>query len=134
MGRMKNMEYYERRLFGPVLQLVHESAAWQPAADIFLTEDKVYVVVEASGVDPRDMDVTYESGVLTVRGYRKHPAESKSPRSFIRMEIPHGHFERALEIPVRCDPETVCASYRDGLITIEAKIVKGDLAREIPIR
>jgi HSP20 family protein len=135
MANIKHIDFIERKLGGLSLRLVPEvSGTWQPAADVFLTEGHVVIVLEAAGAEPRNIDVTYETGRLIVRGYRQHPAEGKSPRSFVRMEIPHGYFERTFDIPVRCDAETISATYHDGLIVIEARIAKSELPREIPIR
>ncbi|MBN1809742.1 MAG: Hsp20/alpha crystallin family protein [Planctomycetes bacterium] len=113
---------------------LEKSCSWEPAADVFITDKRVVIILEAPGISVRDLDVTYEAGTIRVRGYRKHPAENLSPRSFVRMEIPYGFFERSFELPVRCVPDSVEATYKDGLVVIEAVLCRSDPVKEIPIR
>lgn len=108
-------------------------ASWQPPVDVFVTENKVVVVVEAAGIDASNMDVTYRDGTLVIRGYRPRPVQGYEPLSFVHMEIPHGFFERVVALPRECVEEQVSAVYRDGMIVIEAPFCEGDSRRRIPI-
>ena len=42
-----------------------------PAVDIYETEDSLVVEAELPGVDPKDIDMTVDEGVLTLKGERK---------------------------------------------------------------
>ena len=108
-------------------------ASWQPPVDVFVAEDKVVVVIEAAGIDASNMGVTYREGALVVRGYRPRPVQGHEPQSFVHMEIPHGFFERVVALPSRCIEEEISASYRDGMIVIEAPLCEGGSRRQIPI-
>ena len=49
---------------------------WLPAVDI-REEDKQFVLhADITGVDPKDIEVTMENGVLPVRGVRKAQTET----------------------------------------------------------
>src|SRR5580698_1697395 len=46
-------------------------AAWIPSVDIHQESDKFVVRADLPGVEPKDINVTAENGVLTVSGERK---------------------------------------------------------------
>lgn len=71
---------------------------WEPPADIFELGDELWVFVALPGVDPDRVDVTLESGVLTIAGERVIPPSCRRA-TVHRLEIPHGRFERNVELP-----------------------------------
>jgi HSP20 family protein len=109
------------------------SGAWQPPVDVFVTGEKVVIIIEAAGVDASNIDVTYDSGTLIVRGYRPRPVHGYEPKSFVHMEIPHGFFERRIALAMECDSDAVNATYVDGMIVVEAPLGKAARRKEIPI-
>lgn len=106
---------------------------WQPPVDVFITQDKVVIIVEAAGIDASNIDATYHSGTFVIRGYRPRPVQGYEPKSFVHMEIPHGFFERRISLPMQCDCDNVSATYRDGMIVVEAPLRQPPDRREIPI-
>ena len=44
------------------------SVSWVPRVDIHEEKDRFVVLADVPGVDPKDIDITAENGVLTVRG------------------------------------------------------------------
>lgn len=71
---------------------------WEPPVDIFETEAAVIVLVALPGVPPDQIQVELEGGLLRVSGIRPLPAELREA-GIQRLEIPHGRFERRLELP-----------------------------------
>ena len=71
---------------------------WQPPVDIFETPDSLWIVVALPGVEADRVEVTIEAGVLRVRGERALPQQFRQA-ALHRLEIPHGRFERSLELP-----------------------------------
>ena len=58
-------------LFGENVQ-----RGWMPAVDIYETEAREFVVkAELADVKREDINITFENGVLTVRGERKYENE-----------------------------------------------------------
>src|SRR5215475_7781552 len=47
------------------------SVAWVPRVDVHEEKDRFVVLASVPGVDPMDIDITAENGVLTVRGERR---------------------------------------------------------------
>ncbi|MCS6946233.1 MAG: Hsp20 family protein, partial [Steroidobacteraceae bacterium] len=56
------------------------TAAWIPPVDIFEYEDRFELFVDLPGVDPTDVDLTLEEGVLTVSGTRTDARAAESSK------------------------------------------------------
>ena len=101
----------------PELSDRHRGDRWQPALDVFETEDAVIVRVEIAGVRGEDLRVQVDGEVLRVSGARRVPAEPK-PGRLHRMEIAFGPFEREVRISLPFDRDGVAAHLEDGCLTI----------------
>ena len=73
-------------------------AGWEPPVDMFENERELVIVVAMPGVPRERIEVVDEPGALTVRGERPLPGQLRNAR-ILRMEIPHGHFERSIDLP-----------------------------------
>jgi len=78
-------------------------------------EDDRYVIrAELAGIDPeKDIEVTVESGYLTIRAERYDKAEDKH-----RTEFRYGTFTRTVSLPGIADEEHVTAAYDKGILTV----------------
>jgi HSP20 family protein len=82
-------------------QFFHRSPAtscWEAPCDIFETERTLTILIALPGVKPEAIEVSLSAGVLVVGGERPLPREMEEARIH-RIEIPHGHFERRIELP-----------------------------------
>ncbi|RJS91033.1 Hsp20/alpha crystallin family protein [Salinisphaera sp. Q1T1-3] len=72
---------------------------WEPPVDIFETTDAIYVIVALPGVSDATLsDLEVRGDTLYVAGQRQVPTPGE--RAVLhRLEIPHGHFERAITLP-----------------------------------
>lgn len=94
-----------------------EAVGWTPACDIFEDGDAVTVRVELAGVDPKEVSVRFENGVLTLRGERKlENAEHKE--NYHRIERCYGTFTRAFTLPGTVDPEKIRAESKNGVLSV----------------
>jgi HSP20 family protein len=64
-----------------------------------------------------DISVTFENGVLTLKGERKFEQETKK-ENYHRVERRHGTFSRSFTLPNTVDPSRISAAYKDGILTI----------------
>jgi HSP20 family molecular chaperone IbpA len=87
-----------QRLHRQFFHRAHTAPCWEAPVDIFETENALTIVIALPGVDPDQVQVTLSAGVLIVSGERPLPVESKTARIH-RLEIPHGHFQRRIELP-----------------------------------
>ncbi len=73
-------------------------ASWEPPVDVLETDDAVLILLALPGVDPEQVQIAIDGGVLIVTGERVLPEELH--RAIIhRLELPRGRFERRLELP-----------------------------------
>ena len=76
----------------------HVGPLWQAPIDVFENRDGLTILIALPGVELEHINVVLSAGVLVVRGERPLPSEVQTSR-ILRMEIPHGHFERRIELP-----------------------------------
>jgi HSP20 family protein len=76
----------------------HATPCWEAPCDIFETDHTLTIVIALPGVEVEQVRVTLSAGVLIVSGERPLPVELRAARIH-RLEIPHGHFERRIELP-----------------------------------
>jgi len=91
---------------------------WVPAVDIYETDDHAVVLkAELPELKREDINVTFENGVLTIKGERK--LENANTReNFQRVERRYGSFSRSFTLPNTVDPSGISASYKDGVLTV----------------
>jgi HSP20 family protein len=94
-----------------------ESVGWTPACDIYEDEEGVSLRFELAGVDPKDVDVRFENGVLTVKGERKLEREDKR-ENYHRVERSYGTFTRSFSLPGTVDAEKIRAESKNGVLAI----------------
>jgi len=94
------------------------TSSWIPAVDI-KEEDKRFVLhADLPGIDPKDIDVTMEKGVLTIKGERVVEKEEEEG-GYKRIERARGTFYRRFSLPDTADPEGIKASSKNGVLEVE---------------
>jgi len=83
------------------------------------TEDGTYVVrAELPGLDPdKDIDVTADSGVLTIRAERRE--EHEEPH---HSEFRYGSLTRSVTLPATADTKKITASYDNGILQVSVPL------------
>ena len=89
----------------------------EPALDMFERGGKVIVKAEMPGVDLKDVDVTIANGELRISGERKEEHEVKE-ENYYCSERTYGRIYRTVALPEGCDPESVTATMKDGVLEI----------------
>lgn len=92
-------------------------AAWTPRVDVKEEENRFVIRADVPGVDPKDIDITLEEGVLTLKGERKSEARSEQD-GWTRVERVVGSFSRCFTLPETVDAEGVCAQGQNGVLEI----------------
>ena len=92
---------------------------WMPLMDIEDGDEQLRLSFEIPGVNPDDVNVTVENGVLTVSGEKKFERETgNEQKGAYRVERRYGRFERSLTLPQSVDAEKVSAHYDNGVLTL----------------
>jgi len=93
------------------------TSAWTPAVDIREEETRFVIYADIPGVDPKDIEITMEQGVLTLRGER--PLEEENERKlYKRVERVRGTFYRRFGLPDTADAEKITASGKHGVLEV----------------
>ena len=95
------------------------TADWVPTVDINEYDDRFQLFVDVPGVDPKDVEITLETGVLTISGERYRQAEREGENVVSRRsERGNGKFFRRFILPDIVDAEKVKATDRFGVLEI----------------
>lgn len=88
-----------------------------PKIDVYKDGTHIYILIEAPGIDPRDVHISLQSRhQLIVRGTVQQP--SLSPETSILAERFHGEFERTIQLPEPTEPQLIQLNSYHGLIQI----------------
>jgi HSP20 family protein len=92
----------------------------RPRVDAWEENDVLVVAIALPGVNPDDVDVTYEKDQLVVSGefVTSPELEEESERDWLIRERPFGPFQRKFAVNVPLDIDSVTASYSDGILTL----------------
>jgi len=90
---------------------------WTPAVDIKEEKDHFLIKADIPGVDPKDIEVHMENGVLTIKGERE--SEKKEEREgYKRIERSRGCFYRRFTLPDSADADKINARSEHGVLQI----------------
>ena len=90
---------------------------WVPAVDIFEEKNRFVVRADLPGVNPADIEVDMEHGVLGLAGERA--AEERSELDGVaRFERISGRFLRRFTLPETADAEGITAKSSNGILEI----------------
>ena len=93
------------------------SVSWIPHVDIREEAERFVVVADLPGVEAKDISVTAEKGVLTVRGERRSEKKSTA-EGYERVERASGTFLRRFTLPESADAEAIKATHVNGVLEI----------------
>ena len=91
--------------------------AFVPAVDIYDTAKAVVVETALPGVDPNEVKVVVEKGVLTISGEHKKEREVEE-KNYYRKEVRSGSFYREVVLPTAVLESEVEAVFADGMLKI----------------
>ena len=91
---------------------------WNPVVDIYENEGSFVIAAEIPGVDKKDIEIEVKDRVLMLTGERSSESETKDG-DYHRRERCHGRFKRAFSLPENVDPDTIEASFKEGVLKLE---------------
>ena len=109
------------------------TSGWRPAVDIKEEKNCFLIVADVPGINPKDIEITMENGVLTVKGERHLDAED-SDENYKRVERMHGTFYRRFSLPDTADGERIEAKGSNGVLEITIPKHEKVLPRRIEVK
>ena len=90
---------------------------WVPAVDIIEEKERFVLRADVPGVDPADIEVSMDAGVLSIAGQRLQEARDEDA-GLQRMERASGRFFRRFSLPDTADAENIKAQCRNGILEV----------------
>lgn len=110
------------QLFDPSHQLVEDSSMvetshWAPAVDIKEESTNFTLFADIPGVDPKDIEISMENGILTIKGERAE-TRTEENEGYTRIERSKGSFYRRFALPDTADADKITAEGKHGVLRI----------------
>jgi HSP20 family molecular chaperone IbpA len=106
-------------------------AAFIPRADIYETEDAVYLVCDLPGVSEDSVDITLEENVLTINGYVDFTPPEDYQLAYAEYRV--GDYQRRFALSNEIDQNQIEANLKDGVLRLTLPKAKPE-SRKISIQ
>lgn len=106
---------------------------WSPAVDIRESEEGYTIEAEVPGINPKDIEVTLDKGVLTLAGERKDES-ANDDGSQRHVERVYGRFVRRFSLPDSADAEDVKATVENGVLKLAISKKAASQPRRIEVQ
>jgi HSP20 family protein len=113
-----------------------------PKIDVSETENEIEVTVDLPGLERKDVDISLENDVLTIRGEKKvevkpddKDMEGKDKnKTYHVAERIYGAFYRAIQLPPGIDPSKVQATMSKGVLKVTIPKPKSSSSAKIEVK
>lgn len=109
------------------------TANWAPSVDITEDNNCFKLLADIPGVNPDDIEVSMDNGVLTVKGERK-TEEKTEKENFRRVERQYGVFYRRFTLPETANADKIEAHSENGVLKITIPKQEVAQARRIDVK
>ena len=112
---------WSEKVLGSKFQKYCSEQVWSPSVNMCEHDEYYCVVVDLAGMTAARIDLRVEDGVLVVTGERGMPEspDLKDVMCVHLMEIDHGRFCRAIELPDDVNADRIEAKYCSGYLWIK---------------
>ena len=91
--------------------------AFTPQVDVTENDKEIKISAELPGMDEKDIDLSLQNDMLTIKGEKKEEKEDKG-KDYYRMERSYGSFIRTIPLPVEVETDKVEARFKKGVLSI----------------
>ena len=106
-----------------------------PAVNVGSTPDSVEVIAFAPGIDPNEIEITVDRGLLSLSGERRSESSGQqgAKANTYAQERFTGKFRRVISLPEDADPAKVEAKFRDGILHVTVAKRESSKPRQITV-
>jgi HSP20 family protein len=94
-----------------------KSFNWSVALDVVESEDEYLVKASLPGIDPEDLEITFDDNLLTLKGEVKEEQEIEEAHYHLR-ERRYGSFTRSIRMPAGIESDKIVANYDKGVLEL----------------
>lgn len=106
-----------------------------PAVNVGLTPSSTEIYAFVPGIEPGQIEVSLDRGVLSIGGERAAAADGKDDTLSVHgNERFAGRFRRVISLPEDSDPDSVQAECRDGVLHVSVKRRESAQPRRIEVQ
>jgi HSP20 family protein len=106
---------------------------WAPAVDMVERNGEIVLRADLPGLAEKDVAVSVQDGMLTIRGERKEEHEEKE-ESYYYCERSLGAFVRSVPLPPGVDADKIKATFKNGVLEVHVPKSKESAAKTIEIK
>jgi HSP20 family protein len=88
-----------------------------PALDIVEKDNVFEITAELPGLDAKNIELTLNDDVLTIKGEKKEEKEEKTKDRYVS-ERRYGSFRRSVQLPSSIEAANIEANYKSGILAI----------------
>ena len=137
LRRIHNRLYRQRLAFNPVVNTARNDAdrrEWSIPLDIVQEEDKYVVRASLPGIDPDNIEVSVDHGVLTIKGRTEaEVVDRREDGNYMVRERRSGSFIRSLRLPESVDADQAKPNFDNGVLTITLPKVESKKAKHLTV-
>lgn len=89
----------------------------QLSVDVYQDKDNIYIKSTIAGVEPEDIDISFDNDMITIRGKRRLD-KSIRQEDYFYQECYWGSFSRSIILPVDVQEDKIKATIRNGILTV----------------
>lgn len=105
--------------FGSPLSREATPGALAPRMDYSVSDDEIRIRAEMPGLEEKDIDVSLEEGVLTIKGeHTEESEEQDEEKGYHHVETFRGSFFRAIRLPDEVKEDAISATYKNGILSL----------------
>ena len=129
----------QRDLYNPDFNRLNDddasvaTANWAPSVDISENEKAFTLLADIPGVDPKDIEISMEKGVLTIKGERSSENVEEG-ENYRRVERQSGQFYRRFNLPDSADADKIEARSEHGVLRITIPKQEVAISRRIEVQ
>ena len=106
-----------------------------PSIDVTETDKEIVITAEMPGLERKDVEISVEDDVLTIRGEKKVESEQDDKnKNYHLSERSYGVFYRVLQLPPGVDPSKVQATMSNGVLKITIPKPARSEAKKIEVK
>lgn len=100
--------------------------------DVVRHENDVTLRLDVPGIDPEQIEVTVDRGILTISGKREEE-RAENDKFFVRERM-MGTFTRRMRLPESLNAEAVEASHANGVLEVRIPVLEQAKPRKVEVR
>jgi len=106
-----------------------------PKMDMYEEEKELVIKAEMPGIRKKDLDITLDGDVLTIKAEKKEEKEEgEEGTTHYTRERRFGQYIRSMTLPTKVDAENISATLKKGLLEIKLPKAEAPEVKKIDVK